>query len=292
MIILGLCSVEDVWQNASVADQEAGQRRKLALHELECQDAVAKQELVNDGVAGAAQLLQMLHDLLLAEHDAGLLVCDNPLPLLGWEKLRRLTFGNEVHGASLYVKLIDRCIEDGRSNLVDRQLSIHLVLADAFLAREVRVHHDAVVDDVDAPRALHAGELQLGDRGEELEERVEQARLHDELFLLDGGALNEVGASVEGVFVHVDGELEAEDAEHCPEQLLVVQDLLAIADVLVEKAVQHGDNLLELEVLDLIDQIVLVLRPVHARHGHLVLVQLLCVDVPFDLTVDIEDDRF
>ena len=166
-----------------------------------------------------------------------------------------------------------------------------MALAYAFLARKVRVNHDAVVYNVDAPRALHARELQLGDRGEELEQRVKQARLHNEQLLLDRGALDEVGASVEGILVHVDWELEAEDAEHRPEQILVVQDLLAIADVLVEQTVQHGDNLLELEVLDLVDQIVLVLRSVHSRHGHLILAQLFSVDVPFDLAIDIEDDR-
>ena len=111
------------------------------------------------------------------------------------------------------------------------------------------------------------------------------------MLLLDRGALDKVCASEQGVLVHVDRELESKDAEHGLQQILVVQDLLAVADVFVEQAVQDWDDLFQLEVLDLVDQVVLVLRTVVTRHGHLFLLQPLGVDVALNLPVDVENDR-
>ena len=90
--------------------------------------------------------------------------------------------------------------------------------------------------------------------------------------------------------MHIDGELEAENAEHCLEKAFVVQYLLAVANVFVQKAVEDGDNLLQLEVLDLINQVIAVLWPVHARHWDLVLSKFLGVDVSLNLAIDVEND--
>lgn len=44
--------------------------------------------------------------------------------------------------------------------------------------------------------------------------------------------------------MHIDWELEAEYAEHRLEKSFIVQYLLAIANVLIQEAIEDGDNLL------------------------------------------------
>ena len=91
--------------------------------------------------------------------------------------------------------------------------------------------------------------------------------------------------------MHIDWELESKDTEHGLQEHLIVKHLLAIANVIVAKSVEHGENLLKLGILNLVNQVIFILRTKHAWHWCLIrATQLLSIYMPFNLAVNVQYD--
>ena len=92
--------------------------------------------------------------------------------------------------------------------------------------------------------------------------------------------------------MHLNRELHVVDAEQRGQGILVGHDPSAVGVVVIEEAVYYGKEPLQVKVLLLIKQVVLVLRTKLPRIWHLILLELLGVNVPFSILKDVQNDRF
>lgn len=76
-----------------------------------------------------------------------------------------------MHSSAHGVHLVDLGIEDCRSDFIDGQVTIHLILSTALLSSKVRVHHYAIVDNIDLLCVLDIDKLKFGQGCQELQER-------------------------------------------------------------------------------------------------------------------------
>ena len=121
----------------------------------------------------------MLDHPLDLEHDSRALL---GLYQLAIDRLRVLSLCNQVLLPCMVVPLIDGSVEDGLSDLADRQLPVLLLLGHVE-ASEVWVDHDPIVHYVKAIRTLEYAELKIGQVSDELDQG-NQHSFFDELFLL------------------------------------------------------------------------------------------------------------
>ena len=70
--------------------------------------------------------------------------------------------------------------------------------------------------------------------------------------------------------MHVNGELKSKYAEHCFEKHAIVEDLLAVANIVIEKTIKNWKETCERGVLDLVDQVILVLWSVITGLGNFI----------------------
>lgn len=90
--------------------------------------------------------------------------------------------------------------------------------------------------------------------------------------------------------MHIDRELKTKDPKHGLQKGSVVEYLLTVAYVLVKQSIENGENFLKLDVLNLVNKVIFVLRPKQARHRDLILAKFLCVYMSLNLAIDVEDD--
>ena len=121
----------------------------------------------------------MLDHPLDLEHDSRALL---GLYQLAIDRLRVLSLCNQVLLPCMVVPLIDGSVEDGLSDLADRQLPVLLLLGHVE-ASEVWVDHDPIVHDVEAIRTLEYAELKIGQVSDELDQG-NQHSIFNQLFLL------------------------------------------------------------------------------------------------------------
>lgn len=92
--------------------------------------------------------------------------------------------------------------------------------------------------------------------------------------------------------MHIYRELKTKDSKHGLQKGSVVEYLLTVAYVLVKQSIENGENFLKLDVLNLVNKVIFVLRPKQARHRDLILAKFLCVYMSLNLAIDVEDDGF
>ena len=120
--------------------------------------------------------------------------------------------------------------------MVDGQLLL-LLLWNVCDASKLWVHEYAVVHHVDLLDLLHRFEFKIGKVGDKLAKWSCEPLFYYHLFTLVRCLLDQVEASVEGVFVHLDRELKVVNAEESFQRIDIPKDFHAVRLVIIEKTI-------------------------------------------------------